>query len=489
MLIVPLHRRPTAATLPWITIALVLANAFVYLFLQSGDHAALQRAAGYYERSGLAAIELPRFIAHLDGSGRAQWAAALKAMPAAQRAENALQMMAAERVFESSLRAGEVIGAHDPQHAQWSENRRRLDALLGEQFTPRWMLPNEGSRPVQWLSAAFLHGDLGHLIGNMVFLVLLGLLVEGALGPMLFLTVYLIAAVGSSVVSILVNAGEPGGSLGASGAIAGLMGAYCVLWGLRKVRVFYWLFVVFDYARVPALVLLPLWLGWELYNWRFNDGVGVAFEAHAGGLLVGALAAFGVRALRWERSEFLDHEQRGDSIEALRAELRTALGRLEFARARELSSALIAQAPADWQARELHFRAWRSAPEDPAFHDSARRLLLDPVRGGRSATEHVALFDDYLTATRRRPKLSGSELLLLARRWCAAQQFEPAERLLSMMSQRQPALPGLPEAWFDLLLAARERAVDGIAARAAMAIERHWPQSAQNAKLQAQRKT
>src|SRR5690606_22699464 len=137
-------------------------------------------------------------------------------------------------------------------------------------------------------------------------LALIGLLVEGALGHGLFLAVYLLGGMGSALLSLLWRMGETGGALGASGAIAALMGAYCVLWGRRKVRFFWWFFVVFDYVKAPALVLLPVWLGWEVLNMAFNSQANIGFDAHAGGIVCGALLALGVRRLGWERREFLD---------------------------------------------------------------------------------------------------------------------------------------------------------------------------------------
>src|SRR5690606_15057541 len=92
--------------------------------------------------------------------------------------------------------------------------------------------------PVRLVTHAFLHGDVMHLLGNMFFLAALGLLVEGALGPWRFALLYLVGAVGAGLFSAAWNWGAPGGGLGASGAIAALMGAFCVLWGRRPVRFF-----------------------------------------------------------------------------------------------------------------------------------------------------------------------------------------------------------------------------------------------------------
>ncbi len=479
MLIVPLHRRPSWATAPWVTLALILANVVVFFGLQSGDDAAFERAGDYYRSSGLASVEVPAIAAYLRGSGKPQVAEYLETAAEPERSALALGVTARDPELAARIRDARLIEPGHAEHAYWVERRAQLANLLGAMFTNSHLLRYDAPRAMALLSSAFLHADFEHLLGNMVFLLLLGLLVEAALGGTLFLLLYLLAAVGASAFSLLLNHGQPSGLLGASGAIAGLMGAFCVLWGVRRVRIFYWMFVVFGHARVVALWLLPVWLGWELLNWARNDGVGVAFDAHAGGIISGALAALAIRAARLERRDYLDSESSEDRRTALQADVRRALGLLDFGRAREHAAQLLLIASGDPAAHELSYRAWRGMPQLAALHDSARWLLLDLRRGGRTPEEHVALFNDYMEATLRKPRLSASELLTLARRWIAARQLPAAERLMTQMAQRQPGMQGLPEAFFDLWLALRIGADGSDAKRVAAIIERLFPGSAQ----------
>lgn len=481
MLIVPLHRRPGWSTVPWATVLLVLLNVGVYFGLQVGDEAAFTRAAEYYRGSGLSEIEAPEIAEFLHAHGRGELADQVLAAPEPLRSTVLLQATEAEPGLIEAIDSGTLLPADHPRREDWQAWRARLGALLEERFTDRHLLRYDRPRFASLLTSAFLHGDLSHLIGNMVFLVLLGLLVEGALGAGWYLALYGVAALGSGGLSLLLHLGQPGGALGASGAIAGLMGAFCVLWGLRRVRVFYWFFVVMGQARVVALWLLPFWLGWELWQWA-GEEQGVAFDAHAGGIMTGALAAFALRAAGRERREFLDHEIAQDEGAALFARAREALGKLDFARAREAVGALHARQPDDLAVHELRYRAWRASPDDPAFHDSARRLLLDARRAGRSAADHVALFEDYLVAARKRTRLSAAELLLLSRRWTAAAQYEAAERLLTRMSERGAGIDGLAEACFALWLATCEPA-PAVASRLRALIVQRFPASPQAAKV------
>ncbi|HJU38021.1 MAG TPA: rhomboid family intramembrane serine protease, partial [Tahibacter sp.] len=310
MLILPLHRRVTRRNFPFVTVALVLVNFFVFFALQGRDGAATRQALAYYGQSNLAPVELPAYR---------DWLAVHGGDDAAERGEFVKQAIAANSTlavmvlqsdprFLAALRGGQVITPQMDTHARWKEERTHFDALWSRRFTDAHALTYDSVDPSRIVWAMFMHGGVGHLVGNMVFLVILGLLVEGALGELLFAAVYVLGGVGAALASLMMRWGDPGMLVGASGAIAALMGAYCVLWGMRKVRFFYWFVVVFDYVRAPALVLLPVWLGWEVLQWLFDKGSNVAFDAHAGGIVTGALLAFGVRTLRWERRDFLDED-------------------------------------------------------------------------------------------------------------------------------------------------------------------------------------
>ena len=192
--------------------------------------------------------------------------------------------------FTQALAGGELFD-DAAAFARWRELRPRYERLRDEVFTLRHVLRSSEIDPWRMLSSAFLHGGAGHLIGNMIFLGALGLLVEGALGAWRFAAVYVLGALGSSAVSLWWRWGESGGGLGASGAIAALMGTFCLVYGRQPVRFFYWIGVVFDYVRAPAIWLFPAWLGWEVYNLLANGDLGIGFDAHAGGLVTAPCSA------------------------------------------------------------------------------------------------------------------------------------------------------------------------------------------------------
>ncbi len=308
MLLMPLHKPWSRQNIPWVTLLLVLVNVVVYLGYQRKDDALVENAVRYYVESGLGAMEAQaheRYLQQTDDTKlRAARQAKLGSVPARQRLAYLAQLTMHDLAFTEVLRSGALF-KDEQRLREWRTLRGPYDARLSKVFTLRHLQRSSEWSPARMLTATFLHGSFDHLLGNMLFLLALGTLLEGAIGSGWFLLLYLLGGFGASAASLWWRWGAPGGGLGASGAIAALMGAFCVVWGRRKVRFFYWFFVVFDYVRGPAILLLPLWLGWELYSLLWSDNGSVAFEAHAGGLVSGALLGVVLVLLRRTRPSFM----------------------------------------------------------------------------------------------------------------------------------------------------------------------------------------
>lgn len=454
MLILPLHRRLTAATFPYVTLLLIVVNALVYFGWQQGsDDDTVEQALAYYQRVDLGRVELPAYEAWLHEKGRPA-----PTIPAAMRAQVPPGLLAAHLIHEdaeflTALRADKVITPDQGGYASWRPLRSEFDRLLDSGFTQTHLMRFNAFEPTRMFSAMFLHGDSGHLIGNMIFLAVLGLLVEGALGTWLFLAVYLLGGLGGQLASLAWHWGETGGGLGASGAIAALMGAFCVVWGMRKVRFFYWFFIVFDYVRAPALVLLPIWLGWELFSLFSSSGSNISFEAHAAGITSGALLGWGVVKLGWEKRAFMDEDTDDKRVETQHdfAQSQVHLGKLEIPAAKALLAPML-QAPAPALPVLLAwYRCCRYEPGRPALADALRRVLAYRPANPTERSDVQALFNDYLGLPGSRAPLPAAECLPLAQTWMDIGLLADAERLLRTLDSDAPSVEGLPELWLQLV--------------------------------------
>jgi membrane associated rhomboid family serine protease len=156
---------------------------------------------------------------------------------------------------------------------------------------------------IPFLTSLFLHGSWMHVIGNMWFLYIFGDNVEDYLGHFKYLVFYLLTGVLAMSTHVIVNLYSSAPAVGASGAIAGVLGAYFVLYPRARVLTWFFIFVVW----VPAWIILGYWFvlnflsgtATALSVQRQNMG-GVAFWAHVGGFISGALLVkvFGERKLR-----------------------------------------------------------------------------------------------------------------------------------------------------------------------------------------------
>jgi membrane associated rhomboid family serine protease len=155
---------------------------------------------------------------------------------------------------------------------------------------------------MSYLTANFLHGGWLHLIGNMWFLWLAGGILEDTWGRLIYPAFYLTAGILALQVHAWVNAGSITPTIGASGAIAGLMGAFLVRFPTTKIEMGWLLMFRFYRFKAAAYWLLPLWLLMEVfYGSLFGQTSGVAHWAHIGGFVFGGLIALGVRASKLEQ--------------------------------------------------------------------------------------------------------------------------------------------------------------------------------------------
>ena len=396
-------------------------------------------------QSALPKLELPPFVAWLEetGSPRARrWRGGC--WPAA-RSSTCSKACSRSKAFLKKLHGDAVITPAHPQYAEWKRDRQQYEALLPAPFTARWSQDHNKDaefKPWTWITSAFLHGGTGHLLGNMLFLFLFGFSVELALGRGLYLSFYLLGAVGASALAAWAYAGKGSYGLGASGAVSALMGMYAVMYRLRRIRFFYQLFFYFNYVTAPALILLPAWIANELLQ-HFVGGQGIAYMAHLGGLLTGALLmaardalapAAAARGGGREDAGRLRAARRRGAAPGGRDEVRTGLRRMARSRAaqarrRRHAARLVQHREALAGRRRLPSRR---APHLPAQAAGPRSRWNCSTRATRPTS----------TTPSRARASSPTTWHGWRRRFTRAQQFNDAERLCQALLKAAPDASG-----------------------------------------------
>jgi rhomboid family protein len=164
-------------------------------------------------------------------------------------------------------------------------------ALIGHRY-------NLAQAFIPLFTSMFLHGGFLHILGNMWFLWIFGANVEDRMGPLTYLFFYVVCGLGSGVAQMLFSWGSNIPSLGASGAISGVLGAYIVFFPGSRILTLVPLFIIWFTARIPAIAFIGLW-----FLAQFLSGVGslhtpgsastggIAWWAHIGGFLLGLFLA------------------------------------------------------------------------------------------------------------------------------------------------------------------------------------------------------
>jgi len=185
-----------------------------------------------------------------------------------------------------------------------------LPRELLDQFVMQYALIPADFSWLSVLTSMFLHGGWMHVIGNMLYLWIFGDNVEDRLGHVRFVLFYLACGCAAAMLQIVFNPSSQVPMLGASGAIAGVMGAYFVLYPESRVLTAVFIFVFFDLVEIPAIFFLGIWFVMQLLSGVGSLGIsstggGTAFWAHVGGFVIGAVVGLVLRrnGRRWNRDQ------------------------------------------------------------------------------------------------------------------------------------------------------------------------------------------
>jgi membrane associated rhomboid family serine protease len=161
-----------------------------------------------------------------------------------------------------------------------------------------------------FITSMFLHGGLMHIAGNMLFLFIFGDNLEEEMGHLGYLLFYLAGGLGAALFQVLTDPASPVPMVGASGAIAGVMGGYLLLFPKARIDIFIFFIFIIRILPVPAWLMLGIWFGLQLFSGlNAAEGTGgVAYWAHAGGFIVGFALTIPVWLRRggpgyWRRTE------------------------------------------------------------------------------------------------------------------------------------------------------------------------------------------
>jgi membrane associated rhomboid family serine protease len=173
-----------------------------------------------------------------------------------------------------------------------------LELVRGDAFVTQWSaVPADitsGHHLITILTAMFMHGSWSHIIGNMIFLWAFSPEIEDAMGRGRYLIFYLLGGLVAMLAQVLADPHSTIPNLGASGAIAAVMGAFIITYPRDRIRTVLFIFIFFKVTFIPAALLIGFWFLTQLFHAgqvaQVQTG-GVAYLAHVGGFIFGAITA------------------------------------------------------------------------------------------------------------------------------------------------------------------------------------------------------
>jgi rhomboid family protein len=187
-----------------------------------------------------------------------------------------------------------------------------LDPFSANEFVMNYAVVPARLQPLDLITSMFLHGGWMHLIGNMWFLWIFGDNVEEALGEFKYILLYLASGLAAALTQIIVSAGSTTPILGASGAIAGVMGAYLIKFPHSRIVTLLPIIFFFTTVEIPAPFMLLYWFAIQVFsglseigNTMGNQG-GVAFFAHVGGFVAGLIL---IKTLKTRPDRYFRHPE------------------------------------------------------------------------------------------------------------------------------------------------------------------------------------
>lgn len=349
MIIVPVEKRFDWRHAPVFLFLIVILNILVFFLYQSGDNKKIYQALDIYFEAELLEQDWPTYSDWLHSTGKAEQAEEYREL----YQEGYYQEVAAALLFDLEF--------YTWLSEQPKPQPQDIDDYLDESFERNASIrtrAHEKIMSVSWLAHGlvasdfsvfallthqFLHGDMMHLLSNMFFLAVCGFAVEAALGHLRFIIFYLLGGIGAGLAQAAMDWSSSVPLVGASGAISAVMAMYLGVFRLRRIEFFYWFFFFVGYFRAPALLILPFYIGAEFFKMYTSLDSNVAFMAHAGGFVTGAVLMLGALVInpRMLNEEYLEEKQQADPGREKLARVYAAIENFSFKTANEALNELI----------------------------------------------------------------------------------------------------------------------------------------------------
>jgi membrane associated rhomboid family serine protease len=481
MLIIPLTNNISKKNPPLITIAIILVNCFVFFIIQSGDTENYLQAMQYYFDSGLGKIEVSSYLNYLEITKNDQQLSKIKDKNKIDKNIIAkyYSVMIKDSSFMDKLLHDQIITIDHEIYVEWLSLRDQFDEMLSKVTSMKFGFIPSSPNILNSITYMFLHGSVSHLVGNMIFLWLVGCVLELGCGRIFYTALYLLTGVLSVGLFYLVYMDSVVPLIGASGAISGLMGCYTLLYGRSKIKVFYSLGVYFNYTKMYAIVLLPIWVGKEFLQLFFGGPSQVAYVAHIGGLVSGALLGSLNLKLLGQVDQEVFKEDPKEGIDSLLEEALLKIGKLDMSGARILIGQVLEKDPNNTDALNHLFNIDKLNPQTKTFHKTTSKLLLNLSSNEENQQRIYDIYKEYIHIAKP-IRLHPDLLFRLSSIFSAQGHLEESEKIIAMLLKKYPQSQKVPPGILNLARAYLKKGVPAQGEKCLRVLCKRYPGSSES---------
>ncbi len=435
MVVIPTEKRFDWKRPPYVLLLLVLSNIFIFFFVQGDDQKDIHSALSRYEKLEYFETEWPLYLNYLQETGVSERTILKNEQLKNHGNDELLSLyLITDKPFFNFLKYNQVRFQEPPKGNYW-QDREEIFNLVNNTAIYGYGLKPKSLNPFDLFTHQFLHADLFHLIGNMFFLVVFGFAVEAAIGQLRFLLFYLLSGLAGGVLFMTVNSDSPSALIGASGAISGVMAMYLGVFRLKKIEFFYWFFIFVGFIRAPAMWVLALYIANELFNFLTHTDSNIAFMAHIGGFVTGAVLVLTTYLV--DRDAF-DHQyvEEGDKQhppeQSAKAKIYQLVGNYAFDSALKQINAYLENYGSDFDLELLKYHILQ-VRDDEQHESAALRMLTMEKLDNNQMLEIEKVWRDSAAA---KEKLTNEQLLQLGWRACCIDNLRLAEAIFLMLYKR-----------------------------------------------------
>lgn len=435
MILIPAENQVSRKNPPYLTVALILLNIAAFIFLQGDDNKIFDEAVTYYFEEDLFQKEKDIFEDYALNN-RIDLYNSIHNNDYLPK-EYIAQIILLDKRFASHI---QDLSSYS---LEWRQKRDELNSILDKSSLYSYAYFPSDPSIFTAFTHMFMHGGIDHLIGNMLFLFLFGFNLELLMGRSKTFALYIASGLVAVTFFSLTAADKYVPLVGASGAIAGLMGGFAGWYGLKNIRYFYWLFVVFNYIRLPAALVLLYWLGKELIMSSISDD-NVAYMAHFGGLLGGLTCALAFKLSSKVTQKVANventaevsvpkHEDTTTPNQTRYEEACLAFQNLDFDRARQIFSQLIKSEPENLDYYTKYFALEKTNPQTNQFSGLCDTIILISTKNPRFNKLMEQALDELTHHGQGLKSLPASTLIVLSRSLIKRNHLQPARPIVNFL--------------------------------------------------------